>query len=294
MFFYIAKCLDDNDDDELEDVSKVTPTPTPMGADSSEISSTPIEETLETEPVEAAQDALMLLNACPATNPKTPLAGDDEQTESTDTSKNENPKTSSSEIRRTSHSWKGFKFKKQLSKVDMKIKNTFSTTDKLSKKNSSGSIFHVAASTQQPVVLDVPSEQSPEDESLVSDDGHIPEIREPSASETKLNEQCDMPNRPTDLNLFEDDKPSRPERRKDRKRFSLEKQTTRDTRLLSVPNIKYQHVAKDSKKSKSSNNPAFLGLIRRLSKFPRVHFSLSFNSLASITFGLSLFLLVRC
>ncbi|XP_065223796.1 syntaxin-binding protein 5 isoform X3 [Planococcus citri] len=267
----IDQCLDDNDDDELEDVSKITPTPTPMGADSSEISSTPIEETLvETESVEPAQDALTLLNSCAvaATSVASSIAGDDEQT--SEMSKCENSKTTGNE-RRTSHSWKGFKFKKQLSKVDLKIKNTFSTADKSSKKNSS-SVFHVnanaaATNQQQQPVLDVPSEQSPEDESLVSDDGHLPEIREPSASESKLNEQCDMPNRPTDLNLFEtDDKPNRPERRRDRKRFSLEKQIPRDTRLLSVPNIKYQHVGKDTKKSKSSNNPAFLGLIRRLNK----------------------------
>lgn len=252
MFFYIAKCLDDNED-ELEDVSKLTPTP--IGAESSEISSTPIEENVETEPVETAQEALSLLNACPADDVTPTPTTDVCDSKSADTTKGE---------RRTSHSWKGFKFKKQLSKVDLKIKNTFSTQSE--KANKKTSMFHVS---NQPTVLDAPSEQSPEEESVISDDGNIPEIREPCDKSSEQVTGENTPNRPTDLNLFETDieKPARPERRKDRKRFSLEKQAPRDTRLLSVPNIKYQHVGKDTKKSKSSNNQAFFSLIRRLSKF---------------------------
>lgn len=163
--------------------------------------------------------------------------------------------------RRTSHTWKGFKFKKQLSKVDLKIKNTFSNPAEKTKKNS---IFHV--NTQG---LEIASEQTPEDvTNVVSDEGNIPEIREPVNQKQKSENSAT--NRPTDLNLFEttdDEKPSRPGRRKDRKRFSLEKQSPRDKRLLSVPNIKYQNITKDTKKSKPSNNQAFFSLIRRLSKF---------------------------
>ncbi len=254
MFFYVAKCLDDNED-ELDDLSKLTPTP--IGADSSELSTTPIEETHETEPVEAAQDALALLNVAKATveddNTTNPPAEAEKPVEATP------PADGSTKERRASHTWKGFKFKKQLSKVDLKIKNTFANQTERIKRNS---IFHI--NTQG---LEAQSETSPEEEPSVvpPDEGGIPQIREPETIEKSEN----APNRPTDLNLFENatETPPRPDRRKDRKRFSLEKQTPRDARLLSVPNIKYQNVAKDSKKSKPTNNQAFFSLIKRLSKF---------------------------
>lgn len=178
------------------------------------------------------------------------------------------------EQRRSSHTWKGFKFKKQLSKVDLKIKNTFShPTEKGAKKNAS-SVFHT-----NPQESDAAGERRPDDErgAECGDEGvavAVPRIREPSSAAvaSSASPSQTLSTRPTDLNLFtgstaDEEKPARPERRKDRKRFSLERQTPRDSRLLSVPNIKYQNVLKDTKKSKPSNNQAFFSLIRRLSKF---------------------------
>lgn len=158
------------------------------------------------------------------------------------------------EQRRASHTWKGFKFKKQLSKVDLKIKNTFShPAEKAARKNES-----TAAADDDEGGSDVAAA--------------VPRIREPSSASAASGVAQTVSSRPTDLNLFDepharDEKPARPERRKERKRFSLEKQAPRDARLLSVPNIKYQNLLKDSKKSKPSNNQAFFSLIRRLSKF---------------------------
>lgn len=262
--FYVTKCLDDYEE-ELEDELKVTPAA--ASADSSEISSSPIKETQEIEStVEIGEDALNLLNPTneqitmptPTPTPTTTPTPTPTPEPSEKTSDNV-PSSESTKERRASHSWKGFKFKKQLSKVDLKIKSTFSNQSDKNKKNS---VFHI--NTQQG--LEAATEQSPEeDTSIVNDDGPIPQIREPVEKQRGYET---LVNRPTELNLFDvtdEEKPVKPARQKDRKRFSLEKQTSRDTRLLSVPNIKYQ-ITKDMKKSKPSNNQAFFSLLRRLSK----------------------------
>lgn len=271
---------------------------TPSGVDLSSETYAPspplstTDDAFESEPIEAAQDALTLLNisakdeaeddltpaqygtlVAPAPTPTSlfsptpsptltpiPTPELDSQTEP------ENERTQEAKMeRRSSTTWKGFKFKKQLSKVDLKIKSTFSGQ---SDKNKKTAVFHVSSQG----LVESPSEQcNAEVETMtgsapiLSNDVTVPRIEEPPCEERSSENSL---SRPVELNLFADgdEKPMRPTRRKDRKRVSLEKQMSRDTRLLSVPNIKYQHAAKDTRKSKPSNNQAFFNLIRRLSK----------------------------
>ncbi|KAL1131219.1 hypothetical protein AAG570_010837 [Ranatra chinensis] len=100
--------------------------------------------------------------------------------------------------------WKKFNLKKQISKVDLKLK--------LPPKNNkrSGSVFYIEKESGD----ESPTSLSPDDE--------VPVIKESQVEE--------KPVRPTELPLF-DEKPMRPPRK--------DKREKRDTRLLSVPNIKY-------------------------------------------------------
>ncbi|KAF6205469.1 hypothetical protein GE061_019642 [Apolygus lucorum] len=103
---------------------------------------------------------------------------------------------------------KKFNLKKQLSRVDIKLK--FQPRN----NKRSNSVFYPDES---------PTSLSPEEES-------VPVIKEP--------EQEERPERPSELSLFEEkavDRPTPPPRR-DKKDKEVPK---RDTRLLSVPNIKY-------------------------------------------------------
>lgn len=183
--------------------------------------------------------------------------------------------------RRTSHSWRGLK--KQLSRVDLRLKNTFNATP--AKK---ASMFYSGAE-QQPLENDeagggsgagVPqiiTETDGQDQQYPRQDGgsghsvndHLhPSLPSSSNSSTAT--------RPTELKLFDRDgkpiKPPRSSKEPHRKRTSLDKQggnltagagTTRDARLLSVPNIKYSQ--RDPRHNRS-NNQAFINLIKRLSK----------------------------
>ncbi|KAJ9598518.1 hypothetical protein L9F63_010808, partial [Diploptera punctata] len=162
--------------------------------------------------------------------------------------------------RRSSHSWKGFSLKKQLSRVDQKFKNTFSASSQ--------------QSSMTPIEIDSPSESLPEDsrETSPTDDeqcsGHrIFRGKEPGeiTTSTKLH-------RPVDLPLFDEDgHPVRPPRNESKKKSMEKPVAKRDIRLLSVPNIKYskhEHLLRDlrGKDAASTNQPSLGNLMRRFNK----------------------------
>uniref|UniRef100_A0A8D8ZUQ5 Syntaxin-binding protein 5-like n=2 Tax=Cacopsylla melanoneura TaxID=428564 RepID=A0A8D8ZUQ5_9HEMI len=126
--------------------------------------------------------------------------------------------------------WKGFSFKKQLSRVDLNLKNT------LSNMNNN----HVnKTATESDTEHNVPES---------------PVVEEVANSEAS-NEPAKKCTRPTQLELFD---------RTPKKRVSLiEKNqaqpTARDTRLLSVPNISFR-------KPRHARNSQFTNLIRKLNK----------------------------
>ncbi|XP_046669375.1 syntaxin-binding protein 5 isoform X2 [Homalodisca vitripennis] len=177
--------------------------------------------------------------------------------------------------RRSSSSWKGFSIKKQLSRVDMKLKQTFSAPIEKTGSNKRGSVFYSGSALVSPgdresgdVSPDVSN--SPESEELPA----IVLIKEPDTEETVGENACAV--RPTELQLFDSQgKPIRPPR-KDRKRVSVDQKTPNnrsDTRLLSVPNIKYSHQQglrdlrrKEAMRQTNQNNQAFGHIIRKINK----------------------------
>lgn len=177
--------------------------------------------------------------------------------------------------RKRSHSWKGFSFKKQLSRVDIKLKQTFSNAPQTgqvplgSSKRPSVTISYSAITPSQlsPVGTDSPpdstedlkeiltpeSEEAPKSSTACpsSDDAGLFSPDEVSVeygteaceclSDSGMDTGSDADRasrRPADLPLFDaDGRPMRPPRRRE----SVMKRVTekRDCRLLSVPNIKY-------------------------------------------------------
>ncbi|KAI5726406.1 hypothetical protein M8J76_002114 [Diaphorina citri] len=131
--------------------------------------------------------------------------------------------------------WKGFSFKKQLSRVDLNLKNTFAPSNV--NNNSNNNNNHVNKTTTES------DTEVPE----------TPEVEEMTTSEA--NEPVKKCTRPTQLELFD---------RTPKKRVSLieknQTQPARDTRLLSVPNISFR-------KPRHSRNSQFSNLIRKLSKY---------------------------
>ncbi|XP_039287890.1 syntaxin-binding protein 5-like [Nilaparvata lugens] len=105
---------------------------------------------------------------------------------------------------------------------------------------------------------------------------HIPVIEEPEDDEEEDDETPGQAVRPTELPLFDSQgKPIRPTRKeRDRKRVSLDRQPPgRDTRLLSVPNIKFNPVRRKTladigQKNPAANNQSFGNFMRRMSKSP--------------------------
>lgn len=257
--------------------------------------------------------------------------------------------------RRSSHPWKGFSLKKQLSRVDQKFKHTFSSASQSSdapcntshNKDKRSSVFYYSSSDMPctpfvvtPIEIESPPPESSEENEFK--EGGTPDCteaqpksdftlcgamgsnvsiqeqeqgeeltgQESTCSQVSLNpaeesrggnpetDECtshtEPPSpmqedakeieettvmkkvsRPVDLPLFDTDgKPLRPPRRESKKK-SVEK---RESRLLSVPNIKYgrpDHLLHDlrGKEDTSSNQPSFGNLMRRLSKcaFSRFH-----------------------
>ncbi|KAK9721997.1 LLGL2 [Popillia japonica] len=184
--------------------------------------------------------------------------------------------------RRRSSAWKGFNFKRQLSKVDMKLKNTFSSGDHHHQHNKEkrNSIFYSDISPS------VDLEETPEKSSPESDDETVIENTTTTDSKPKQEKQdsreveeespieesflvgslgthYEIPagrkvgflNRPDNLDLVDENGyPIRPPRRKQRL------PDKRDQRLMSVPNIKFQRAElrdlrdKDDRDGGGSNN----------------------------------------
>ncbi|XP_052124427.1 syntaxin-binding protein 5 isoform X2 [Frankliniella occidentalis] len=201
--------------------------------------------------------------------------------------------------RKRSHSWKGFSFKKQFSKVDMRLKPTRPgqaiAAHQGGSKRPSVTISYPSVTPSQlsPVGTDSPpdsnedlkemstpeTEDAPkaylEDPGLFSPDEVSVEYATEACeylSDSGMDSDADRVNRrPADLPLFDaDGKPMRPPRR--RESVMKKAMDKRDGRLLSVPNIKYHrsdhHHLRDlrRKDEASSSAPAFGGFIRRFNK----------------------------
>lgn len=208
--------------------------------------------------------------------------------------------------RRKSSTWKTFNLKRQLSKVDMKLKNTFSGTENLKQKRNS--VFYSEAPSTQDLDGLEEDKSSPEsddntvidnqsvidlsvspnrienrkDSEVIEDeiqfspdgDGCSPIIVGSLGTQYELssgNKRVGFATRPDNLDLIDDDGyPVRPPR-------GLKKKTQikRDQRLLSVPNIKFQRAdiqtfkdLRDKEDTIVSPQPSFAGnLMRRFSKF---------------------------
>lgn len=134
--------------------------------------------------------------------------------------------------------WKGFSFKKQLSRVDLNLKNTFSNAPNSNTSNNNNN--HVNKTTCPESDTEVPENPPDSDENVISENSSEPV------------KKC---TRPTQLELFD---------RAPKKRVSLieknQQPTTRDTRLLSVPNISFR-------KPRHTRNSQFSNLMRKISKY---------------------------
>lgn len=175
--------------------------------------------------------------------------------------------------RRTSSTWKGFSLKKQLSRVDMKLKHTFSAPAEKSSSGKRSSVFYSGSNLVSPAEKDS-GNSSPE----VSNSPESEELPSIVLSKETGDEGVEGGGgsvvRPTELPLVDTyGHPIRPPR-KDRKRVSVDQKTPNnrsDTRLLSVPNIKYSHGLRDLRrkeamKQTNQNNQAFGPIIRKISK----------------------------
>ncbi|XP_015585069.1 syntaxin-binding protein 5 isoform X2 [Cephus cinctus] len=202
---------------------------------------------------------------------------------------------------RKNYSWKGFSLKRQLSKVDLKIKNTFvasSSSQNGAGSNSSSSGTSTTSNNQKRSVFYCnPSEsttplspvESVGSESSSSPEKNSPQHEKSPSTESKftssdgksVNSQIETekiksitgtedqgitattePVRPADLPLFDNEcKP--PVRTK---RAGKEKLPKREGRLLSVPNIKYQKndgVLCDLRCEDSTSTESFAGNFMR-------------------------------
>ncbi|XP_050523828.1 syntaxin-binding protein 5 isoform X2 [Daktulosphaira vitifoliae] len=266
--------------EELEELSKLALSP--VGVYSTQVSPNPSD--CPDDSMEKAEEALVLIPA-----PQEQLDGEAAVIVSEEPAVTQPVTVAKGNGRRASHSWRGLK--KQLSRVDLKLKNTFNTTTISGKKAST---FYTTGPGS--------------DQTDTTDDGGtgtVPQIiTETEAHELQQKDgvgQVSMVTdlasstvtRPTELKLFDrEGKPIKPPRssKDHKKRTSLDKQTlvtstsaARDSRLLSVPNIKYSH--KDLRHNRS-NNQAFINLMKKLNKldstFSRSRSS-SMSSLDNIT-----------
>lgn len=280
--------------EELEELSKLALSP--VGVYSMQVSPNPSEH--PDDHTERAEEALVLIPVSSETAASEHLVtiesappqvtGEDPAHHITAASEPPTPAPEPTTIpvtknngRRTSHSWRGLK--KQLSRVDLKLKNTFNATP--AKKTST---FYGGTEQQPPEnddagggssagVPQIITEIDGQDQQYPRQDGgsghSVNDHLHPSSPSSSNSSTA---TRPTELKLFDRDgkpiKPPRSSKEQHRKRTSLDKQggnltagagTSRDTRLLSVPNIKYSQ--RDPRHNRS-NNQAFINLIKRLSK----------------------------
>ncbi|XP_031337336.1 syntaxin-binding protein 5 isoform X1 [Photinus pyralis] len=208
--------------------------------------------------------------------------------------------------RRRSSSWKTFNIKKQLSKVDLKLKSTFSGNESV--KDKRNSIFYSDISPS-PDVDDIEEQSSPDTAENTIIENTVTELSSPekpcegsnsydsveefpadiefvcneqtnesptvvgslgSENELTLDAKTSSVSRPDNLDLTDESGcPIRPPRRI-KKKIS----DKRDQRLLSVPNVKLQkpdlqHLKdlRNKQETQSTNQPSFAGsLIRRFNK----------------------------
>lgn len=273
--------------EELEEMSKLALSP--VGVYSTQVSPNP-SEYLD-DMTERAEEALALIQKAataaatsvtsePPADPQTMLlTGGEEPAQPVTASEPATPApepvlatAAKGNGRRTSHSWRGLK--KQLSRVDLKLKNTFNATPakKASTFYGEQSENDEAGGGSLPQIItegDGQEQQRPDGGGGVGGgSGGVGQSANDHSSTSTAT-------RPTELKLFDrDGKPIKPPRssKEHRKRTSLDKQgnltagaaaSSRDARLLSVPNIKYSQ--RDQKHNRS-NNQAFINLIKRLSK----------------------------
>lgn len=203
------------------------------------------------------------------------------------------------QTRRKSSTWKGFSLKRQLSKVDIKLRNPL--------KEKRGSIFYGDTLPDQYItdaVDDLEDSSPASDDSTIIDNQSVIDLTMKNGNRTTkssedvaeiiqfspedetevplivgslgsqlnyLNRKASCATRPDNLNLFStDDPPIKPPRTKKKTKEQ------RELRLLSVPNIKFmkfdQQSFKDLRDREEtavvSPQPSFTGsFIRRFSKF---------------------------
>lgn len=279
--------------EELEELSKLALSP--VGVYSTQVSPNPCDgqDDATTERAEEALDLISAAAAAAVTEPPVESQGAEESQVAaasepvTPAPEQSVPATAAAvkgNGRRTSHSWRGLK--KQLSRVDLRLKNTFNAAPA---KKASTTFY--GGGGEQPE-----SDETTTAASGSGGTGSLPQIVTEADGGTQQEQRTDggghhstagdqtsssvTATRPTELKLFDrDGKPIKPLRssKEHRKRTSLDKQSNltaaasassssslRDARLLSVPNIKYSQ--RDQKHNRS-NNQAFINLIKRLSKF---------------------------
>lgn len=247
--------------EELEELSKLALSP--VGVYSTQVSPNPCDGP-DDATTERAEEALDLISSSAA------VAAADRGTEESPTPVPEQTAAAKNNGRRTSHSWRGLK--KQLSRVDLRLKNTFNATP--AKKAST---FYSGEQPDNEETTNTPATGGLPQIITETDGGGGQEQRTDGSGGNSDQSSAAAATRPTELKLFDrDGKPIKPprsakEQQPHRKRTSLDKQGnltaaagSRDGRLLSVPNIKYSQ--RDTRHNRS-NNQAFINLIKKLSKF---------------------------
>lgn len=265
--------------EELEELSKLALSP--VGVYSTQVSPNPANSDWPDDATERAEEALVLIPAT-APEPEEPAEPGEPPPQPTVSASSEpaTPAPVKGNGRRTSHSWRGLK--KQLSRVDLRLKNTFNATPAKNK----GSTFYGSGGGEQPEIDEVGNVGTVSatttttttttglPQIITETDGqdHRPDGGSAQSMAGDQSAASAAATRPTELKLFDrDGKPIKPPRstKEHRKRTSLDKQgnltagSSRDARLLSVPNIKYSQ--RDPRHNRS-NNQAFINLIKRLSK----------------------------
>ncbi|XP_075228218.1 syntaxin-binding protein tomosyn [Lycorma delicatula] len=251
----IDQVLDQDDDDEEANKEAISP-----AVISPQVSPVPLEE------VETAEEAMSLVNLAPTDEGTSEEIGKvheevvHKQEEIVVSKPEKTEEIIHKPDRRSSITWKAFK--KQFTRADNKSKSNQSNEPQMKKK---GSIFYSNAPNLLSPAEVESGENSPDGTNSPEseENTNIPIIKEPL---TATNEET-RATRPTDLQLFDSQgKPIRPSRTK--KRVSLDRQPTgRDTRLLSVPNIKFTPVRKkDTPKTMTTNNQPLGNIMRRINK----------------------------
>lgn len=276
--------------EELEELSKLALSP--VGVYSTQVSPNPANPDWLDDATERAEEALVLIPAA-APEPGEPAEPGEPPPPPTTASASSEPATPApvkGNGRRTSHSWRGLK--KQLSRVDLRLKNTFNAKEPAKNKSSTfygtgeqpetdeaGSVGTASTTTTATTTLTTTTATTtattsrlPQIITETDSQEYRPDGGGTRSAARDQSSTSAAATRPTELKLFDrDGKPIKPPRstKEHRKRTSLDKQgnltagSSRDARLLSVPNIKYSQ--RDSRHNRS-NNQAFINLIKRLSK----------------------------